>query len=145
MARNRRRDAPPCSRSCRSSAEAAPRSGSSLLPRTASRALHVDGAGAVHHDLCDVRVAYERFDGSEAEDVVTDLLDDEGLLLHRERDPLFVEEFPEASVDELLEILIGQGGVVQLRSQGFDELALDPVADLGRPIWTIDLRQSFSQ
>src|SRR6266511_40025 len=89
--------------------------------------------------------SYERFDGSEAEDVVTDLLDDEGLLLHRERDPLFVEELAEASVDELLEILIGQGGVVQLRSQRFDELALDPVADLGRPIWTIDLRQSFSQ
>src|SRR5205823_13746759 len=68
------------------------------------RALDVDRVPVVDHDLRDLRVTDERLQRAEAQDAVTDLSDDEQLLLRGERTLLVVQELAEPLVDQTLEL-----------------------------------------
>ena len=80
-------------------------------------ALHVDRVPVVDHDLRDLWVTDERLQRAEAQDAVTDLSNDEQLLLRGEWTLLVVEELAEALVDQTFELRVRQRGVVQARTQ----------------------------
>ena len=97
-------------------------------------ALDVDAVRAVDHDLGEVRVAQERLDRAVAEDVVGDLLGDPGPLGGGEQDVLGLHGLLQRALDHVLELGLGQLGVVQLRAelleQGVVHLRLE-VAEVG--------------
>ena len=97
-------------------------------------ALDVDRERPVHHDLGDLRVADERFERPQAQDVVPDLLDDVGLLLDRERYLFLSEKLAQTGVDQSTKVAVRHRIVVQARAEHFDESFLHPVAHLDTPI-----------
>ena len=96
---------------------------SSILPR----ALDVDLARAVDHDLGHAVVAQQRLERSEADDLVGDLLEHARALGTRERQALAVERAAESLLDLAPHLdLVGQ---VELRVEVGDDSLLD--AELG--------------
>src|SRR5438094_361997 len=107
------------------------------------RALHVDRVPVVDHDLRDLRVTDEWLQWAQPEDAVTDLSNDEQLLLRGERTLLVVQELAEALVDQTLELGIRQRGVVQARTQRLDQALLNPRPDLRDPVSLLCLREAI--
>ena len=99
-------------------------------------ALDVDAVGPVDHDLGEVRVAQERLDRAVAQDVVGDLLGDAGPLGGREQDVLGLHRLLQCALDHVLELGLGQLGVVQLGT----ELLEQGVVDLGLQVRVVVLR-----
>src|SRR5207247_5512958 len=105
--------------------------------------LHVDRVPVVDHDLRDLRVTDERLQRAEAEDAVTDLPDDEQLLLRGEGSLLIVEELTEALVDQALELGVRQGRVVQAWTQRLHQTLLNAPPDVRDPISLLCLREAI--
>jgi hypothetical protein len=103
----------------------------------------VHDAVAVHHDLCDLRVADERLDRPQPEDVVADLLDDLRLLLDRERCLNLFEELTEPAIHEPAKLAVLHRVVVQARPEDLDQPCLDLIPDLGGSIRLLLPRQTF--
>jgi hypothetical protein len=114
-------------------------------PVQLARTLHVDRVPVVHHDLGDLRVADVGLERSKTEDAVTDLANDEELLLRGERSLFFVEELSQALVDHALELGVGKGRVVQAGTEAFDQALLHPSSDLGDPVLLLGLLQPVCQ
>ena len=93
----------------------------SLHGEQPSAPLHEDLVRAVDHDLADVRVAEERLDGAVAQDVVGDLLGDAGAVGDRERGVLGRQDVLQRQADPLLELGLGELGVVELRADALEQ------------------------
>ena len=100
-------------------------------------ALDVDAVRAVDHDLGEVGVAQERLDRAVAEDVVGDLLGDPGPLGGGQQDVLGLHGLLQGALDHVLELGLGQLGVVQLGpellEQGVVDLGLEVAGSRSRP------------
>ena len=107
--------------------------------------LHVDRVPAVHHDLGDLRVAHERLQRSQTQDAVADLTDDQQLLLRGEGRLLLVEQLAQALVDQAFELRVGEGGVVEPRTQDLDQALLHPGAHLRDPVPLLGLGEPVCQ
>src|SRR4029079_6345034 len=58
-----------------------------------------------------------------------------------ERAFLFIEELPQALVDQAFEFIVGQGRVVEPRAQDLDQALLHLDPDLGHPVLLLALGQ----
>jgi hypothetical protein len=93
-----------------------------------ARALDVDLAGAVDHDLRDRLVAEERLERAEADDLVGDLLEHPDALGTGQGEAFLVDDLAEDLLDLAPDLdLVGQ---VELRVEVLDDPALDPELDV---------------
>ncbi len=100
-----------------------------LVSSSLPRALDVDLARAVDHDLGDALVAQERLERAEADDLVGDLLQHPDALGAREGEALLVDDLAEDLLDLAADLdLVGQ---VELGVEVLDDPLLD--AELGVP------------
>jgi hypothetical protein len=85
----------------------------------------------VDHHLGDVRVPEERLDRAVAQDVVGDLLRDARPVGHRQRGLLAGEHLLQRDAHLLLELGLGEPGVVELRTEGLQQLLVDLALEIG--------------
>src|SRR5438132_1187206 len=82
----------------------------------------------VHHDLGDIDVLQEAVDGAIAQDVVGDVLDELRLVGGRERCLLLGQRRVELVGDAQAEIALAEAPVIEDRSELFDEVVVDLLA-----------------
>jgi len=99
-----------------------------------ARLLDVDLGRAVDHDLCDVRVSQERLDGAVSEDVVSDLLRDASPVRRGQRDITGCHDLLQGLAHLLLELGLGQSGIIELRPQGVEERLVDLSLQIGEGV-----------
>ena len=99
-----------------------------LVSSSLPRALDVDLARAVDHDLGDRLVAQERLERAEADDLVGDLLEHPDALGAGEGEAFLVDDLAEDLLDLAPDLdLVGQ---VELRVEVLDDPVLDPELDV---------------
>ena len=96
--------------------------------------LDEDLVRAVDHDLGDVDVPQVRLDRAVAEDVVGDLLGDAGPVRGRQGHLARGEHLLQGLADLLLQLRLGQAGVVELRAEGVEQRLVDLALEVGERV-----------